>query len=1545
MNRIIFSLFLFFIVRFISFSQGFNVSEIDAKNYPNVSVNFTAFNGAGDYYKNLQSSDFSVNENGFNIPPNLINLYCTENLPTNVVLVLDRSSSMNELYNGETLWQWVIEGAITFINNFPFSDSAKIAVITFAGSSRLTCNFTNDKKELLDSINKIPDAYGPTNYNAALLDSEIGAIALLKTRTLQHRRAIIFMTDGMHESGELLRDKEISMKLIQNNIRFYGISLMIGLSKDLDLWAKQTAGKYSFISSKEALKNIYKVYAEDLKGTIQCQLEWLSPDICDISELYRRVKINFLINDDSVLRSYIAPMDRKVEVETDKTVYIFGDPPLNQSTDMNITITPRVSPIKVSNISIVPSEYFKIIDWGFGEGVKPTYDFTISMDKSIELKVRFTAKDIRKLRQAILFVDGTPCPLEVPLFGGYMQVSLDKPNAELFSRCDTIDIQWSGVFSNTYVDLLYSTNGGDKWNLIKDKVLGTSYKWFPNFNTSNLLIKVRISDQYTYDYINSLGGKGNEIATSIVATKNGNFHYISGYYNGETEIGGIKKVSNGKDDFFLAKFDIEGNPIWVKTGGSSSNDDRANGVTIDVRGNSYITGYTYQGLSIDGVQPPLDFPNSKYFFISKYSSSGQYFNSFFLGATLQYPDFQAEGIKIKTINKLGEPNTIAVIGKYTGSYYNSDIKATLPPATKETDFTAIFDEYLNLVNLYVGSPSNLGFSNLIYEDTNLGVKYEVGNFTGTTTIQGKQLNSKGLSDFWIYRYAKNPISEDISHKIEILRPEATFSQSVYDFGQIVYGYEDTQIAKSILCNSGKLPYTIINYSIKDIAGKDVPDFQLLTEIVGMTINPGDSIDLELWFKPGYLDLRQATLTINAECANNITLSLKGTGTCGGVSTEMHDFGDVNLNKQKYDTLQCVFKNLSQTATVISPQIRGTHWNDFYLILPDDVKAKEINGKITVKPNECINLIVRFEPKSLGLREAEINFFVQAPCKPSYTRLIGNGISSDIGVTSFDWSERRLNGIYNGEIEIINNSNAIETIDNIQFESGMSNGIFEFEDQTMPLNIPANGKVKIKVSFNPKQEITYAENILVFVESRDDPLISNLTGIGILPKLSISWDCGDKVEVGETTYGSITLTNPSKSSKLIINSISIENNDEFEFPAGTKLNNLTIDKEDFLTIPVLFTPISGGDNSDNFIIFADDYDGTFNEQWKKTIEPIVCDGLEVFYPTKIEFENNIVCTKRTLPITFENRSKDTDITLYFSKLEFSNEDAKHFELPNLNDQVLKGSQSFVFDISFSPQNKGHFSTVLTIPNSMGGVFKVSLEGEALGINLSANKNEVLLSVGQKFDFAIFADLPKTATGTINNLTIKFNSDPTVAGMVKNSFKTNLTNNWKWNNLEYLGNGYYQISGNGTLTDNQKVELFSLEYMTYLNDKQRTQIQSELDYGCMSDYYDLTIINTEEVCFNDNRIIEMKSNAKFGISLPNPNPANNIINLSYGIGFDTYTKIELINYTGETIQTIYDDYHKAGDYQLNIPTNNLSTGTYFIKMISGPYATIRQIMIIK
>ncbi len=69
--------------------------------------------------------------------------------------------------------------------------------------------------------------------------------------------------------------------------------------------------------------------------------------------------------------------------------------------------------------------------------------------------------------------------------------------------------------------------------------------------------------------------------------------YASGIYSGTITIGNSVTWAGGNADGFLAKYDNDGNPVWVKSFGGPA-DDVAVDVAVDSNDNLYITGY-FQG--------------------------------------------------------------------------------------------------------------------------------------------------------------------------------------------------------------------------------------------------------------------------------------------------------------------------------------------------------------------------------------------------------------------------------------------------------------------------------------------------------------------------------------------------------------------------------------------------------------------------------------------------------------------------------------------------------------------------------------------------------------------------------------------------------------------------------------------------------------------------------------------------------------------------------------------------------------------------------------
>ena len=167
-------------------------------------------------------------------------------------------------------------------------------------------------------------------------------------------------------------------------------------------------------------------------------------------------------------------------------------------------------------------------------------------------------------------------------------------------------------------NILWAKNGGSNgYNLGEsvvtdsqnDVIITGSISDTTTFGTSNI-IPIGSTDIMVAKYdasgnliwIRHAGGAGyDDYGTDLSTDKNDNI-YITGDFSGVASFGGIQVSSANNTDIFAAKYDMNGNPIWVKTesydiynyGGSICSDPAGN---ISVTGTAYPPGY---------IPPPRD---------------------------------------------------------------------------------------------------------------------------------------------------------------------------------------------------------------------------------------------------------------------------------------------------------------------------------------------------------------------------------------------------------------------------------------------------------------------------------------------------------------------------------------------------------------------------------------------------------------------------------------------------------------------------------------------------------------------------------------------------------------------------------------------------------------------------------------------------------------------------------------------------------------------------------------------------------------------------
>ncbi len=86
------------------------------------------------------------------------------------------------------------------------------------------------------------------------------------------------------------------------------------------------------------------------------------------------------------------------------------------------------------------------------------------------------------------------------------------------------------------------------------------------------------------------GGNEHDIAAAVAVDVSGESVYIVGDYYDEVDFDGTALQSVGASDMFLAKYDADGNQIWIRSNGGT-NVDVATNVGVDHSNRVYVSGY------------------------------------------------------------------------------------------------------------------------------------------------------------------------------------------------------------------------------------------------------------------------------------------------------------------------------------------------------------------------------------------------------------------------------------------------------------------------------------------------------------------------------------------------------------------------------------------------------------------------------------------------------------------------------------------------------------------------------------------------------------------------------------------------------------------------------------------------------------------------------------------------------------------------------------------------------------------------------------------
>ncbi len=248
-------------------------------------------------------------------------------------------------------------------------------------------------------------------------------------------------------------------------------------------------------------------------------------------------------------------------------------------------------------------------------------------------------------------------------------------------------------------------------------------------------------------WVNQGGGSSTwyEEGRSIVVDEMENV-YVTGSFYGTADFDGNTLESYGEYDAFVAKYDIDGNLIWVNQIGGSTT-DLGKELALDNDGNLICLTGSQSAYVIFDINTVLQNGNlNGSLYVSKFSPNG---NLLWANEIVNNVFHNLNGFEIDSNNNIVIAGTVIFNASFQGTSFNT--------VGFLDAFLAKYDPQGNLVWLEQGGGPLDIVCNSLCLDANDNI-YLTGDFKGAANFDGISVQSNGEQDVFISKYDPNGIA-------------------------------------------------------------------------------------------------------------------------------------------------------------------------------------------------------------------------------------------------------------------------------------------------------------------------------------------------------------------------------------------------------------------------------------------------------------------------------------------------------------------------------------------------------------------------------------------------------------------------------------------------------------------------------------------------------------------------------------------------------------------------------------------------------------------
>jgi hypothetical protein len=328
-----------------------------------------------------------------------------------------------------------------------------------------------------------------------------------------------------------------------------------------------------------------------------------------------------------------------------------------------------------------------------------------------------------------------------------------------------------------------------------------------------------------------------------------------------------------------------------------------------------------------------------------------------------------------------------------------------------------------------------------------------------------------------------------------VNPQLSESATALSFGSVTVSSSATQ--SLTLTSSGTSAVTVSSASISGAA------FSLVGASLPATLNPGQSMTLQVQFKPAATGSATGSLTISSNSTSGSTavVSLNGTGAAAAsskltLSATTLSFGSVSVNSSATQSLTLTSSGTS-SVTVNSASISGAAFSIAGATLP-----------ATLNPGQSVTLQVQFKPAATG--SATGNLTISSNSSAGSTAVVslsGTGTTANsqltLSATTLSFGSVTVNSSTTKSLTLTSSGTSPVTVN----AASITGSGFTLVGGSFPVTLNPNQSTTLQVQFKPAATGSATGSLTISSNSTSgSTAVVSLSGTGTAAphEVDLSW---------------------------------------------------------------------------------------------------------------------------------------------------------------------------------------------------------------------------------------------------------------------------------------------------------------------------------------------------------------------------------------------------------------------------------------------------------